>query len=464
MNADQNTKYLFLISITAGLGGFLFGFDTAVASGTIGFLREKFLLNDVMEGWIMSSALLGSVIGAAISGYLSDKYGRRLILMVSALLFLVSAIASTIPETPGFLVAARLIGGVGVGIAAMVAPLYISELAPAHLRGRLVSLYQFAITLGILCSYLSNTFLLNNAGHSEVTSGFLNYIFVEEVWRAMFGSEVLPAAIFFLLLFFVPKSPRWLTKENHAKEAFTILTRIHGAGMARKEMDEIADTISHESNSFKQLFGRKLRVALIIGLALPLISQFTGITTVMYYAPTIFELAGFQSGSAFGTAALIGFVNMIFTVVAIWKIDHFGRKPILMAGFFGLSIALFLIGFQFSGSQDVDQAGVAIVASFLFYIMVFAATIGPGVWVLLSEIYPTKVRGRAMAIGTFCLFVGSTVVTQTFPMLRGWLGIGPTFWVYAAVMLPGLYFVWKVVPETKNRTLEEIEKMWTKEN
>ncbi|MDN5217286.1 sugar porter family MFS transporter [Fulvivirgaceae bacterium BMA12] len=464
MNADQNTKYLFLISITAGLGGFLFGFDTAVASGTIGFLREKFLLNDVMEGWIMSSALLGSVIGAAISGYLSDKYGRRLILMVSALLFLVSAVASTIPETPGFLVAARLIGGVGVGIAAMVAPLYISELAPAHLRGRLVSLYQFAITLGILCSYLSNTFLLNNAGHREVTNGFLNYIFVEEVWRAMFGSEVLPAAIFFLLLFFVPKSPRWLTKENHTEEALAILTRIHGAGMAGKEMDEIADTISHESNNFKQLFGRKLRVALIIGLALPLISQFTGITTVMYYAPTIFELAGFQSGSAFGTAALIGFVNMIFTVVAIWKIDHFGRKPILMAGFFGLSIALFLIGFQFSGSQDVNQAGVAIVASFLFYIMVFAATIGPGVWVLLSEIYPTKVRGRAMAIGTFCLFVGSTVVTQTFPMLRGWLGIGPTFWVYAAVMLPGLYFVWKVVPETKNRTLEEIEKMWTKEN
>lgn len=464
MNSDQNTKYLFLISITAGLGGFLFGFDTAVASGTIGFLREKFSLNDVMEGWIMSSALLGSVIGAAISGYLSDKYGRRLILMFSALLFLVSAVASTIPESPGFLVMARLIGGVGVGIAAMVAPLYISELAPANLRGRLVSLYQFAITLGILCSYLSNTFLLSNASSSEVTSGFLNYVFVEEVWRAMFGSEILPATLFFLLLFFVPKSPRWLTKEDQPEEALAILTRIHGETMARDEMEEIADTISHESGSFKQLFGKQLRVALVIGLALPLISQLTGITTVMYYAPTIFELAGFQSDSAFGTAALIGFVNMIFTVVAIWKIDHFGRKPILMAGFFGLSIALFLIGFQFSGSQGVEQAGVTIVASFLFYIMVFAATIGPGVWVLLAEIYPTKVRGRAMAIGTFCLFVGSTLVTQTFPMLRGWLGVGPTFWVYAAVMIPGLYFVWKVVPETKNKTLEEIEKMWAKES
>lgn len=464
MNSNQNTKYLFLISITAGLGGFLFGFDTAVASGTIGFLREKFSLNDVMEGWIMSSALLGSVIGAAISGYLSDKYGRRLILMFAALLFLVSAVASTIPESPGFLVVARLIGGVGVGIAAMVAPLYISELAPANLRGRLVSLYQFAITLGILCSYLSNTFLLGNAGNHEVTSGFFNYIFVEEVWRAMFGSEVLPATMFFLLLFLVPKSPRWLTKEDQPDEALAILTRIHGRTTAQTEMVEITDTIRHESGSFKQLFSKKLRVALVIGLALPLISQFTGITTVMYYAPTIFELAGFQSDSAFGTAALIGFVNMIFTVVAIWKIDHFGRKPILMAGFFGLSIALFLIGFQFYGSQDVDQAGVTIVGSFLFYIMVFAATIGPGVWVLLAEIYPTKVRGRAMAIGTFCLFVGSTLVTQTFPMLRGWLGIGPTFWVYAAVMLPGLYFVWKVVPETKNKTLEEIEKMWIREN
>ena len=464
MNSNQNSRYLFLISITAGLGGFLFGFDTAVASGTIGFLREKFSLNGVMEGWIMSSALLGSVIGAAISGYLSDKFGRRVILMFSALLFLVSAVASTIPETPGFLVVARLVGGVGVGIAAMVAPLYISELAPANSRGRLVSLYQFAITLGILCSYLSNTFLLSNAGNHEITGGFLNYIFVEEVWRAMFGSELLPAILFFLLLFLVPKSPRWLTKEDQPEEALAILTRIHGETMAKKEMAEITDTISHESGSFKQLFSKNLRVALLIGLALPLISQFTGITTVMYYAPTIFELAGFQSGSAFGTAALIGFVNMIFTVVAIWKIDHFGRKPILMAGFFGLSIALFLIGFQFYGSQDVNRASVAIVASFLFYIMVFAATIGPGVWVLLSEIYPTKVRGRAMAIGTFCLFVGSTLVTQTFPMLRGWLGVGPTFWVYAAVMLPGLYFVWRIVPETKNKTLEEIEKMWANEN
>ncbi|TRX60040.1 sugar porter family MFS transporter [Fulvivirga sp. M361] len=464
MNSNQNTKYLFLVSITAGLGGFLFGFDTAVASGTIGFLREKFALNEVMEGWIMSSALLGSVVGAAISGFLSDKYGRRLILMFSALLFLVSALASTIPEAPGFLVAARLIGGIGVGIAAMVAPLYISELAPANLRGRLVSLYQFAITLGILFSYLSNTFLLNNATNSEVTSGFLNYIFVEEVWRGMFGSETLPAILFFVLLFFVPKSPRWLTKEGQSEEASAVLTKIHGETMAKVEMEEITDTISHESGSFKQLFSKGLRVALVIGLVLPLVSQFTGITTVMYYAPTIFELAGFQSGSAFGTAALIGFVNMIFTLVAIWKIDHFGRKPILMAGFLGLSIALFLIGFQFTGSQEIDQAGTAIVASFLFYIMVFAATIGPGVWVLLSEIYPTKVRGRAMAIGTFCLFVGSTLVTQTFPMLRGWLGIGPTFWVYAAIMLPGLYFVWKVVPETKNKTLEEIEKMWIKKN
>lgn len=464
MNSNQNSRYLFLISITAGLGGFLFGFDTAVASGTIGFLREKFSLNGVMEGWIMSSALLGSVIGAAISGYLSDKFGRRVILMFSALLFLVSAVASTIPETPGFLVVARLVGGVGVGIAAMVAPLYISELAPANSRGRLVSLYQFAITLGILCSYLSNTFLLSNAGNHEITGGFLNYIFVEEVWRAMFGSELLPAILFFLLLFLVPKSPRWLTKEDQPEKALAILTRIHGETMAKKEMAEITETISHESGSFKQLFSKNLRVALLIGLALPLISQFTGITTVMYYAPTIFELAGFQSGSAFGTAALIGFVNMIFTVVAIWKIDHFGRKPILMAGFFGLSIALFLIGFQFYGSQGVNRASVAIVASFLFYIMVFAATIGPGVWVLLSEIYPTKVRGRAMAIGTFCLFVGSTMVTQTFPMLRGWLGVGPTFWAYAAVMLPGLYFVWRIVPETKNKTLEEIEKMWANEN
>ncbi|GAB3656537.1 sugar porter family MFS transporter [Echinicola sediminis] len=462
-NENLNKRYITLVCFTAGLGGFLFGFDTAVASGTIGFLRDQFDLDSVMEGWIMSSALLGSVLGAIISGYLSDKFGRKKMLMVSAILFLLSAFGTMLPDQVYSLVIFRMIGGIGVGIAAMVAPLFISELSPAPLRGRLVSLYQLAITLGILCSYFSNTVLLNFSSSFQTGHEVLRYIFVDEVWRAMFGSEIVPAFLFFLMLFFVPKSPRWLTKEGRIDEAFAVLNKVHGETMARKEMEEINKAIQHESSDFKQLFKKGLRMALIIGLALPIMSQLGGITTVMYYAPTIFDYAGFQSNSAFGNAILIGFFNMIFTIVAIWKIDQFGRKPLLIIGFLGLSLALFIIGFQF---QDIDQGmgaddvGNSLIGAFIFYIAVFAATIGPGVWVVIAEIFPTKVRGRAMAVGTTSLFVGSTLVTQTFPALRAWAGIEWTFWLYGLLMIPTAIFVWKFIPETKNKTLEEIEASW----
>jgi SP family arabinose:H+ symporter-like MFS transporter len=454
----QGNAYVTLICFTAGMGGFLFGFDTAVISGAINFLRNQFHLSPAMEGWLMSSALLGCVFGAATSGYLSDKYGRKKILLLSAVLFIVSAFGCAISLTPTSLVIARIIGGIGVGFAAMVAPMFISELSPAKLRGRLVSIYQLAITLGILCSYLSNSFLLQYASNSVAnTNGFMYYYLVVEVWRGMLGSNMVPALLFFLFLLFVPESPRWLVKVGNMKEAGRILERVNGKDKAAFELSEMATTISGETGSFIQLLEPGMRVALIIGLALPFLSQLSGITTVMYYAPAIFEKAGLKAGSAMGSASLIGFFNMIFTLVAIWKIDKWGRKPLLIWGFIGLSIALFLIGWAFISEST---AGNVLLGSFILYIAVFASTLGPGVWVVISEIYPTKIRGRAMSMATLSLFLGSTFVTQTYPILRDSIGIGYVFLLYGLVMLPAAYFVKILVPETKGKSLEEIEHYW----
>lgn len=459
----RGNAYLTLISLTAGFGGFLFGFDTAVISGAINFLRAQFQLSPAMEGWLMSSALLGCVLGAAVAGYLADKYGRKKVLILSAILFIVSSIGCAIAQTPSFLVIARIVGGIGVGFAAMVAPMFISELAPARLRGRLVSFYQLAITLGILCSYLSNFFLLQHANNNlaGASGGFMHYYLVDEVWRAMLGSNMVPALIFFILLLFVPESPRWLVKEGNMGEAGRILERINGKSIAVSELNEIEKNISEESGSFKQLLAPGIRLALIIGIVLPFLSQLSGITTVMYYAPAIFEQAGLQSGSAMGSATVIGFFNMIFTFVAIWKIDKWGRKPLLIWGFAGLSLALFLIGIAFIKGHT---EGNFLLGSFVYYIAVFASTLGPGVWVVISEIYPTKIRGRAMSVATLSLFLGSTFVTQTYPLLRESIGIGYVFLLYALVMLPAAYFVKKLVPETKGKSLEVIEDYWKEQN
>jgi SP family arabinose:H+ symporter-like MFS transporter len=457
---QRNNSYLILICLTAGLGGFLFGFDTAVISGAINFLRVQFHLNAIMEGWIMSSVLVGCVGGAAIAGLLADKFGRKKILLFSALLFIVSAMACVVATTPAFLVIARIIGGIGVGFAAMVAPMFISELSPANMRGRMVSLYQLAITLGILISYLTNAGLLHYAStHLPGDGSFMNHFLVAEVWRAMLGSNMVPAFLFFIFLLFVPESPRWLVKENKTEDAKVILAKINGIEEAIVEVNDIKNTLSEEKSSFKQLLAPGIRIALIIGLVLPFFTQLTGITTIMYYAPAIFEKAGLGASSAMGSAVIIGFVNMIFTVIAIWKIDKWGRKPLLILGFIGLGIALFLIGVLFN--KATVNTGFLLVA-FVVYIAIFAATLGPAVWVVISEIYPTKIRGRAMSLGTLSLFMGSVFVTQTYPILRESVGIGSTFILYGLMMLPASFFVKKMLPETKGKSLEDIERFWNR--
>jgi MFS transporter, SP family, arabinose:H+ symporter len=449
------TLYLVLICLTAGLGGFLFGFDTAVISGGINFLRAQFNLSAAMEGWLMSSALLGCVAGAAVAGWLADRFGRKKVLFVSAWLFIVSAIFCAVATSPSQLVWARIIGGLGVGFAAMVAPMFIAEMSPAKLRGRLVSLYQLAITLGILCSYLSNAWLMQIAKGNRFGNG-LDYYLIDEVWRGMLGSNMVPAILFFVLLLLVPESPRWLIARGQSEKGYDTLSRINGSAKATDESAAIVAAIREESGSIRELFSKQYRTPLVIGIVLPFLSQLAGITTVMYYAPSIFEKAGFETSSAMGTAAIIGFFNMIFTLVAIWKIDIWGRRPLLIAGFGTLCIALLIIGWLFSN----QLSEYFLVGSFIFYIAVFAATLGPGVWVVIAEIYPTAIRGRAMSIATLSLFLGSTFVTQTYPLLRESVGIGMTFILYGILMIPSVFFVLKLIPETKGKSLEEIDRHW----
>jgi len=451
--------YLALVCFVAALGGFLFGFDTAVISGTVGFVKAKFAMNVVMEGWFVSSALVGCVIGVVFAGKLSDSFGRKKILLLSAFLFWVSAVGSTIATTVPFLIVARMIGGMGVGIASMLSPLYISEITPPAIRGRMVTLYQFAITIGILCAYFSNAVLVQlGAKLPGVESiAFLQWIAVDEAWRGMFGSETIPAALFFLLLFFVPESPRWLVKEGRIDEGRSVLARVLGKAEAKREVDEITETIAHENTSLSQLFQPGLRIALLIGILLPAMSQFSGINAIIYYGPEIFNKAGFALSEALGGQVTIGIVNVLFTIVAIFTVDRMGRRPLLLFGVSGVIISLILVGFFFFNNVT---AGFMLLVFFLMFIACFAFSYGPVTWVIISEIFPTSIRGRAMSIATLSLWLANVIVGQMFPWLLENAGSAITFWLFAALCFPTLFLVWKVIPETKGKSLEEIEKYW----
>lgn len=453
--------YLTAVCTVAALGGMLFGFDTAVISGTIGLLKAQFALNEWMEGWVVSSVLLGCITGAMAAGTLSDRFGRKRMLLLAAGLFLVSAIGSTIPQTPALLIVVRLVGGLGVGFASMLAPLYISELSPPHLRGRMVALYQFAITVGVLAAYLSNAFLLHLAENYSALFGqaTLRWIFVDEMWRGMFGAEVLPAFLFLLLLLTVPESPRWLTKQQREDEATSILARVGGRATATRQMDEIRETVAHESGSVWQLFQPGMRIALLIGVMLPMFGQISGINVIIYYGEQIFDEAGWQLGEALGGLVIIGIVNTAFTLLTIWKIDSLGRKPILQIGTIGVVASLVMIGLLFhTGATE----GPWLLGMILCYIAFFAVGLGPIPWVIISEIFPTRIRGRAMSFGVLAVWATCALVSQTFPWLKENLGPAGCFWLYASLCAPSILFVWLVVPETKGKTLEEIEKSWTR--
>lgn len=446
------------LAVIASLGGFLFGYDTAVISGTLSFVRTQFALSPAAEGWYVSSALVGCVIGVSGAGWLSDTYGRKMILLLAASLFSISALGCAFAADFAELSIYRFIGGMGVGIASMLSPLYISEISPPKSRGQLVALYQLAITAGILCAFFVNAWLLK----VSVSSSFANQpgmqdIFVNEVWRGMLGMEAIPAIAFFLLVITIPKSPRWLVVKGKNEKATAILERLVGIKDAEKELKEIRETIALEKGSWNMLFNPGIKVAVFLGVSLAVLAQFTGIDAIIYYGPRILESAGFALSDALGSQVIIGIINVVFTLVAIWKIDQLGRKPLLIIGTMGMLISLTTIGFLFSiGVAE----GILLIVFILIFIACFAFSLGPVVWVLLSEIYPTKIRGRAMSIATVATWIGTSIIGQLIPVSLEGIGSSFTFWIFALFCLPTLYIGWKIMPETKGKTLEEIERYW----
>ena len=451
------------LAIIAALGGFLFGYDTAIISGTIGFVKSQFNLNVVMEGWYVSSALVGTIAGVSVAGVLSDRYGRKNILIMSGLFFALSAIGCALSDSFNGLVVYRLLGGTGVGVASMLSPLYISEIAPAKNRGRLVALYQLAITLGILVAYFANAYLLGLSNSESLISstGMTNKIFVAEVWRAMLGSETIPAVIFLTLLFGIPKSPRWLTMKGKKEQAKRILLRFVTEEEAITEIQNVETVLSKESGGFKMVFSGPFKLAMIIGISLAVLSQVSGINAIIYYGPKILEEGGLQLGEALGGQVVIGIVNVLFTFIALWKIDDLGRKPLLTYGVIGIMISLIIVGFLFF--FEVNNTYL-LMTFILTFIACFAFSFGPVLWVLLSEIYPLKIRGTAMSVATMAVWIGTTFVGQMTPWFLENLKPHGTFWFFAACMIPAIYLAIKVMPETKGKTLEEIENYWlTKE-
>ncbi len=448
--------YVYLLAVVAALGGLLFGYDTAVISGAIGFLTTHFKLDPTFEGWVAASVLLGCAAGAAVAGVLSDALGRKKMLLLAGVLFLLSSLGTAIPDSVGVFVVFRLLAGVAIGVASISSPMYIAEVSPARMRGRMVSINQFAIVSGILASYFVNLLIVS---YGDSVGGSWN---VEQSWRWMFGFCAVPALVFLALLVLVPESPRWLTKQDRAPEAEAILARINGREIARSELAAIQQAIAEESGSLGQLFEPGMRAALVIGIALAVFQQITGINVFLYFAPEIFKRMGSGVNAALLQTVVVGAVNIVFTVIAIRTVDRWGRKPLMLVGSTGMALTLAGMGM----AAYTEQTDVWLLACILGYIACFALSVGPVTWVILSEIFPTRIRGRAMALATVCLWLADFIVTQTFPMMDE----NPTlvrvfhrafpFLVYASFCALSVVFLWRYVPETKGKSLEEIERSW----
>ena len=438
---DTNKNQLLIFSTVAALGGLLFGFDTGVISGAIPFIKLEFYLNSYQEGFAVSNLMIACVIGALIAGPIADWTGRKKVLILCAVLFIVSAILSALPRSFTELVIARFIGGIGVGVASVVSPMYIAEISPAKIRGRLVALNQLAIVVGILLSYLSNWLL--------VDTGINN-------WRYMLVAEILPATTFLMGLFFILESPRWLTKEGLEKDALDVLKVVAGAVNADHELQKIKKSLAEKKTSLKELLHPSLRRVLIVGILFSLFAHITGIDTIIYYGPLIFLESGFKTDSALLASVIIGITNLIFTFVGMAMIDKAGRKFLLLVGIAGMGISMTLVGFCMQ--SDMISAKWTLLW-IMTYIASFAMSIGVVIWVYLSEIYPTRVRGQALSVATMVLWLGNVILTQLFPVMMERFG-GGTFYIFSFICLLAFIFTWTMVKETRGVSLEEIEKMW----
>jgi sugar porter (SP) family MFS transporter len=456
--------YVIWLSVVASLGGFLFGYDTAVISGTVDQVKTQFRLDDIMTGWYVGCALAGSIAGVVFAGSLSDKYGRKLVLFLSAFLFSISGIGCMVAADEVQLVIARILGGIGIGVASVISPMYIAEISIPSFRGRLVSMYQLAITIGFLGAYLANYGLLN---YSETliakgaTEGLYNKIFATEAWRGMLGMEAVPAVVFLAVLFFIPESPRWLIVKGKESSASVILQRIYGKDQAAVEIANVKNLISQETETnWRMLLQPGFRMALFIGVALAMLGQLMGVNAVLYYGPTIFKESGLSSGDSLFYQVMVGLVNMLTTVLALIIIDKVGRKQLVYWGVSAMIASLILIGFYFSMGTELKLSQIYLLIFFLLYIFACAISICAVIFVLLSEMYPVKVRGAAMSIAGLSLWVGTYLIGQLTPVMLTAFTPAGTFFFFAVMCIPYILIVWKLLPETTGKSLEEIEEMW----
>ena len=465
MKSTINFGYLIFLSVVAALGGFLFGYDTAVISGTIAQVTQLFQLDALQQGWYVGCALVGSIVGVLFAGILSDKLGRKLTMVISAVLFSTSALGCALSADFTQLVIYRIIGGVGIGVVSIVSPLYISEVAVAQYRGRLVSLYQLAVTVGFLGAYLVNYQLLAWAeSGTQLSVDWLNKVFITEVWRGMLGMETLPAILFFIIIFFIPESPRWLIVRGKELKAVNILEKIYNSiTEAKSQLKETKSVLTSETRSeWSLLMKPGIFKAVIIGVCIAILGQFMGVNAVLYYGPSIFENAGLSGGDSLFYQVLVGLVNTLTTVLALVIIDKVGRKKLVYYGVSGMVLSLVLIGLYFLFGDSLGVSSLFLLVFFLFYVFCCAVSICAVVFVLLSEMYPTKVRGLAMSIAGFALWIGTYLIGQLTPWMLQNLTPAGTFFLFALMCVPYMLIVRKLVPETTGKSLEEIERYWTR--
>lgn len=462
MKENTNTGYEIFLSVVAAIGGILFGYDTAVISGTISGVTNQFALSTMNQGWYVGCALIGSIAGVSVAGIMSDRAGRKITMLTASVLFFISAAGCAFCGNFTQLVIFRIIGGAGIGIVSIVSPIYISEVASAERRGTLVSCYQLAITVGFLLAYLVNYRILNLSQTAEFSSGIMNSLFVNEYWRGMLGSGMIPALLFFVVIFFIPESPRWLITHRRSTEARKVMSRIFTSQEAVEEQFKATESsIATEVRSeWKSMLSPGIMKAVVIGCAIAILGQFMGVNAVLYYGPEIFGKAGLGGEDALFSQVLVGAVNMLTTVIALFIIDRVGRKQLVYWGVSGMIISLLMIGLYFSAGESWNLGNGFLLAFFLFYVFCCAISISAVVFVLLSEMYPNSIRGIAMSIAGMALWIGTYLIGQLTPWLLENLTPAGTFFMFALMCLPYLLIMWKAVPETTGKTLEEIENYW----
>lgn len=462
MDKSVNMGRVVFLALVAAIGGILFGYDTAVISGTTEIVKNQFRLTTIAEGWYVGCALIGSILGVMIAGMMSDYLGRKRTMLISALLFSVSAIGCAVCQDFNQLVIFRIVGGFGIGIVSIVSPIYISEIAPAQKRGTLVSLYQLAVTVGFLLAYLINYFVLRDADVNATASGLWDRMFNSEYWRGMLGYETIPDLLFLAVIFFIPESPRWLITRHKDEKAKKILAGIYTSGdEVTRQMELTKASIAGETGSeWKTLLEPGIFKAVLIGSAIAILGQFMGVNAVLYYGPKIFSDAGLSSEGSMFSTVLVGTVNMLTTVIALLVIDKVGRKQLVYWGVSGMIFCLLMIGLYFCLGGTLPTW--FLLTFFLLYVFCTAISISAVVFVLLSEMYPNRVRGLAMSIAGLALWIGTYLIGQLTPWMLETLTPAGTFFLFAAMCVPYLLIMWRLVPETTGKTLEEIEEYWTK--